>query len=80
MSWPPGPRKRPAAGGCDLISAYQPELFTALAGKKHPKVVTGIELEYSIAGDVYATIPIVNDRLDVEHAQTTSRITLVTLH
>ena len=72
-------RKRPAAGGCDLTSTYQPELFTALAGHKHPTAVSGIELEYSIAGEVYATIPIVNDRLDVEHAQTAPRITLVTL-
>jgi len=73
-------RKRPAAGGCDLKSEYQPEPFTSLAGNTHPTAVSGIELEYSIAGEVYATIPIVNDHLDVDHAQLASRIALVTIH
>jgi hypothetical protein len=65
-------RKRPAPGGCDLKGEYQPEHFESL-----PNGVNGIEVEYSISGDVYAVIPIVNDHLDIEHAQTASRIILV---
>ena len=65
-------RKRPAPGGCDVKGDYLPEPFRSLA-----KGVNGIEVEYSISGEVYATIPIVNDQLDVKHADTVSRISLV---
>jgi hypothetical protein len=72
-------RKRPAPGGCDLKSEYHPESFASLAGNAHPTVVNGIEVEYSISGDVYATIPIVNDRLDIDHAQISNRIKSVSV-
>jgi len=65
-------RKRPEPGGCDLKGDYRPEPFQSL-----PYGVNGIEVEYSISGDVYAAIPIVNDHLDIEHAQTNGRVTLV---
>ena len=65
-------RKRPAAGGCDFKGDYLPEPFQSL-----PNGINGIEVEYSISGDVYAVIPIVNDHLDIEHAKTASRIILV---
>ena len=64
-------RRRPSPGGCDFKGDYLPEPFQSL-----PNGVNGIEVEYSISGDVYAVIPIVNDRLDIEHAQTASRIML----
>jgi hypothetical protein len=70
-------RKRPDPGACDLKGEFEPEPIDAHAGKLLPNGITGIEVEYSIAGDVYATIPIVNDHLDVEHAQSADRVMLM---
>lgn len=75
-----GERKRPAPGECDLKSDYRTDPFDSIAGDAHPTVVNDIEVEYSISGDVYATIPIANDRLDIDHARISNRIELVRVH
>jgi len=72
-------RKRPAPGSCDLKGAFLPEPMDYLAGKVLPHGLNGIEVEFSISGDVYATIPIVNDHLDIDHAHTADRIVLTGL-
>jgi hypothetical protein len=72
----PGEPRRPSGEGCFTAQylSYAKGLFT-LEHKSGP--LGGFELEFSLDGKVYATIPVENDHLDLTHARLALGMSLV---
>ena len=71
----PGQAQRPVAGKCFDGSTYTPaNLFSLehMTGR-----LGGFDLELSVFGEVYATIPVTDDRLDIAHAKLAPGMRLV---
>ena len=71
--------RRPAVGKCDFDGKFDMQPLGAYMRDKPQTDVGGFEVEFSISGRVYATIPITHDRLDPAHAEGANRTALTTV-
>jgi hypothetical protein len=75
----PSAPSRPAAGKCDFDGKFDVQPLSEFMSGQPQADVSGFQVELSISGRVYATIPIIHDRLNVAHAKSASRIALTTV-
>ena len=66
----------PAPGTCDVKGAYEPDVRQPKVDRDQFKSEGSIRVVFYVQGDIYSTIPISNDHLDIEHSQTINRIVL----
>ena len=73
-AWVPGQPRRPTQGACRDASGYFPQNLFSLEHATGP--LGGFDLELSLRGTVYATIPVREDRLDLANARLAPGVTL----
>lgn len=73
-----GKRRRPVAKGCPSGATYfdRGESLFSLEKKTPPDGISGIAVELTSDGTIYATIPILRDRLDLAQASVVNGLSL----